>query len=74
MFLDELKATVPVYPVTESTAEIVAKVGGEQAVKGVNLALGDLMIAACALEFGCAVATSSVRGLNRIAGLKVIQV
>jgi tRNA(fMet)-specific endonuclease VapC len=30
-FLDELKATVPIYPVTEDTAEIVARIGGEQA-------------------------------------------
>ena len=30
-FLDELKATVPVHPVTEVTAEIAARVGGEQA-------------------------------------------
>jgi tRNA(fMet)-specific endonuclease VapC len=28
-FLDELKATVPVHPVTEATAEIVARIGGE---------------------------------------------
>ena len=33
-FLDELKATVPIYPVTEETAEIIARVGGEQAAKG----------------------------------------
>src|SRR5260370_41828727 len=39
-FLDELKATVPIYPVTQETAEIVARVGGEQAAKGVNLNAG----------------------------------
>jgi hypothetical protein len=33
-FLDELRATVPIYPVTEATAEIVARVGGEQPLKG----------------------------------------
>ena len=31
LFLDELKATVPIHPVTEATAEIVARVGGELA-------------------------------------------
>jgi predicted nucleic acid-binding protein len=36
-FLDELKATVPIYPVTESTAEIVAQIGAEQAAKGINV-------------------------------------
>src|SRR6266568_6040736 len=30
-FLDELKATVPIHSVTEATAEIVARIGGEQA-------------------------------------------
>jgi len=29
-FLDELKATVPVHPVTEATAEIIAKIGSEK--------------------------------------------
>lgn len=41
-FLNELKATVPMHPVTEATAEIVARIGGEQAAKGINLPLGDL--------------------------------
>lgn len=27
-FLDELKATVPIYPVTEAAVEIVARIGG----------------------------------------------
>jgi predicted nucleic acid-binding protein len=72
-FLDELKATVPVYPVTDSIAEIVARIGGEQAAKGINLALADLMIAACGLEFGYAVATSKLRDFSRVHGLEVIQ-
>src|SRR2546426_11275202 len=54
-FLDELKATVPIHSVTEATAEIVARIGGEQATKGINLPLGDLIIGACALELGYAV-------------------
>jgi tRNA(fMet)-specific endonuclease VapC len=58
-FLDDLKATIPVYPLTESTAEIVARIGAEQAVKGINLPLADLMIGACALELGYAIGTSN---------------
>jgi predicted nucleic acid-binding protein len=72
-FLDELKATVPVHPVTEVTAEIVARVGGEQAAKGVNLPLADLLIGACALELGYAVGTSNLRDFGRIPGLRIIQ-
>lgn len=71
-FLDDLKATVPIYPLTESTAEIVARIGGEQAANGINLPLGDLMIAACALELGYAIGTSNARDFNRIPGLQLI--
>lgn len=72
-FLDELKAAVPVHPVTEATAEIVARIGGEQAAKGHNLPLGDLIIGACALELGYAVATSNVRDFSRIPGLSIVR-
>jgi tRNA(fMet)-specific endonuclease VapC len=53
-FLDELKATIPVHSITETTAEIIARVGGEQAAKGINLPSVDLIIGACALERGYA--------------------
>src|SRR5438876_4614799 len=43
-FLDELKATIPIHPITEATAEIIARVGGEQAAKGINLPFADLII------------------------------
>jgi hypothetical protein len=54
-FLNELKATVPIHPVTEATAEIVARFGGEQAARGIIVPLADLLIGACALELGYAV-------------------
>ncbi len=60
-FLDELKATVPIHPVTEATAEIIARIGGEEAAKGINLPLGDLIIGACALELKYAVGTGNLR-------------
>jgi tRNA(fMet)-specific endonuclease VapC len=71
-FLDELKATVPIHPVTQATAEIIARIGGEEAAKGINLPLGDLIIGACALELRYAVATGNLRDFNRIPGLTVI--
>ncbi len=71
-YLDELKLTIPIHPMTEATAEIVAKIGGEQASHGVNLPLGDLIIGACALELGYAVGTSNVRDFGRIPGLRVV--
>ena len=71
-FLEELRAAVPVYPVTEATAEIIARIGGEQAAKGINLPLADLIIGACALELGYAIATHNPRDFNRIPGLRVL--
>ena len=71
-FLDELKAIVPIHPVTEASAEIIARVGGEQAAKGINLPLGDLIIAACALELGYAIGTNNVRDFGRVPGLTII--
>jgi predicted nucleic acid-binding protein len=71
-FLDELKATMPIHPVTGATAEIVARVGGAQAARGINLPLGDLIIGACALELGYAVGTSNMRDFARIPGLSIV--
>lgn len=71
-FLDDLKETVPIYPLTEATAGIIARIGAEEAAKGNNIPLGDLMIGACALELGYAIATSNVRDFRRIPGLQLL--
>ncbi len=72
-FLDELKATVPINPVTDTTAEVIARIGGEQASRGVVLPLADLIIGACALELGYALGTSNVRDFGRIPGLTIVR-
>jgi predicted nucleic acid-binding protein len=72
-FLDEMKAHVPVHPVTESTAEIIGRIGAEQAAKGINLPLADLIIGACAPELGYAVGTCNIRDFSRIPGLSITQ-
>lgn len=72
-FVDELKAHVPIHPVTESMAEIIARIGGEQAAKGITLPLADLIIGASALQLGYAVATANLRDFRRIPGLNVVQ-
>ena len=71
-FLDELKAQVPIYPINEATAEIIARIGAEQLARGIQIPLADLIIGACALELGYAVATSNVRDFDRIPGVQVI--
>jgi predicted nucleic acid-binding protein len=45
-FVDELKAQIPIQPITENTAEIIARIGGERAAQGINIPLGDLIIGA----------------------------
>jgi predicted nucleic acid-binding protein len=72
-FLDELKQHVPIHPITGTTAEIVARVGGEQGVKGIIVPFADLIIGACALELGYAVATHNVRHFRLIPTLDVRQ-
>ncbi len=72
MFLDDLKSALPIHVVSEATAEIVARIGGEQAGSGINLPLADLLIGACALELGFAVATSNLRDFARIPGLLIV--
>src|SRR5438309_3804737 len=49
-FLDELKATTPIHPITAATGELIARIGGEQAARGINLPLADLIIGASAIE------------------------
>ena len=71
-FLDELVAALPVYPYSRETAEIVGRISGEQAREGLRLPLADLMIGACALERGYAVATGNLRDFGRILDLRVI--
>jgi tRNA(fMet)-specific endonuclease VapC len=72
-FLDQIKAQIPIHPVTETTAEIIARIGGEQAAKGINLPLGDPIIGACALELDYAIATNNLRDFSRIPGLTIVQ-
>lgn len=71
-FLDGLKAAVPVYSVSDATAELVGKIGAESAARGVSLPFDDLLIAACAIERGYAVATRNLRHFQQIPGLALI--
>src|SRR5258708_30679011 len=72
-FIDELKRHVPVHPVTDQTAEIVGRISGEQAAKGINLPFEDLAIGASALEQGYGVATRNLRDFERTPDLTVMR-
>jgi predicted nucleic acid-binding protein len=71
-FLDDLKATVPIYPITGETAELVGKIHAESSQKGVIIPFDDLLIGACALERGYAIATRNPRHFSMIPGLNVL--
>lgn len=62
-----------VYPVTEVRAELVGKIGVESSTKGVTVPIDDLLIAACALEGGYAVATRNLRHFGKISELAIIE-
>lgn len=72
-FLDDLKATVPVYPITGETAELVGKINAESSQKGITIPFDDLLIGACALERGYSIATRNERHFRKIPGLNLIQ-
>jgi predicted nucleic acid-binding protein len=70
-FIDELKRHVPVHSVTDATGELMGRVSGEQAAKGIRLPFDDLAIGASALEQGYGVATLNARHFEMIPDLIV---
>jgi len=70
-FIDELKRHVPVHPVTEDTAEIIGRISGEQAAKGIRIPFDDLANDAAALEQGYGVATLNARHFQLVPNLPV---
>lgn len=73
-FLDDLKASVPVYPITGETAELVGKIDAESSQKGITIPFDDLLIGVCALERGYAIATRNPRHFQKIPGLRLVSV
>jgi predicted nucleic acid-binding protein len=71
-FLDDLKATVPVYPITADTAELVGKINAERSASGVIIPFDDLLIGVTALERNYAVATHNDRHFKKIPNLKIL--
>jgi len=71
-FLDDLKAAVPVYPISGETAELAGRINAESSQKGVVIPFDDLLIGACALERGYSIATRNERHFRKISGLNLI--
>jgi tRNA(fMet)-specific endonuclease VapC len=72
-FVEELCKAIPVQSVTLEIAQLAGRIEGEQAAKGVVIALPDLLIGVTALHLGYSVATLNLRHFRFIPGLSVIQ-
>lgn len=72
-FVEELCQSIPVQPVTLEVAQLAGRIEGEQAAKGIVIALPDLLIGITALQLGYSVATVNVRHFRLIPGLSVVQ-
>lgn len=71
-FIRELSTAVPIYPVTTHIAMKTGQIDGENAARGVRIALADLLIGVTALELGYRVATGNIRHFQMIPGLDVV--
>jgi hypothetical protein len=65
---------VPVYPITCETAELVGKINAEALRPGITIPFDDLLIGACTLELGYAVATRNRRHFEKFPGLKLVSI
>lgn len=72
-FSDELSRDMIVHPVSFGIAQLAGRIEGEQAAKGVSIAMEDLIIGTTALYFGFDVVTHNVRHFRLIPGLNVLQ-
>jgi predicted nucleic acid-binding protein len=71
-FVEELCRDLIVHPVSLDIARLAGRIEGEQAARGISIAIDDLVIGATALHLGFDVATLNVKHFNRIPGLKTV--
>jgi predicted nucleic acid-binding protein len=70
-FFDDLRAGMPVHPVTVRVALRAGQIDGQMQAAGTRIALADLLIGSTALELGFAVATANARHLGLIPELVI---
>jgi predicted nucleic acid-binding protein len=71
-FTEDLFQDLIVHPVSLSIAQLAGRIEGEQAAKGISIAIEDLLIGATALHLGFDVATLNVKHFRLIPGLTTI--
>jgi predicted nucleic acid-binding protein len=73
-FVEGLLRTLPVLDFNAETARSHAEIYASLRRQGILIGAHDLMIAATALQHGCAVLTGNEREFRRVPGLKVLAV
>jgi len=71
-FARELARDMIVHPVSLEIAQLAGRIEGEQAARGVSIAVEDVIIGATAIHLGFGVATLNVRHFQAIPGLTVV--
>ena len=71
-FTEELCRDMIVHPVSLAIAQLAGRIEGEQAARGVSIAIEDLLIGATALHLGFNAITLNARHFQLIPGLKVV--
>ena len=72
VFVEGVFHDLIVHPLTLAIARLAGRIEGEQAARGVSIAMEDLIIGATALHLGFEVATLNVRHFQMIPGLNVL--
>ena len=71
-FVEGLLKLLPVFEFTAETARVHAEIHASLRQRGALIGAHDLIVAATAMEHGCAVMTGNYREFNRVPGLEVI--
>jgi len=71
-FSDELSRDMVVHPVSLAIAQLAGRIEGEEAARGISIAVEDLIIGATALHPGFDVVTLNVKHFQAIPGLTVV--
>ena len=72
VFVEGVFHDLIVHPLTLGIAQLAGRIEGEQAARGVSIAMEDLIIGATALHLGFDVVTLNVRHFQMIPGLSVL--
>ncbi len=73
-FVESLLNLLPVFDFTSGTARIHAEIHASPRQRGALIGAHGLIVAATALQHGCAVVTGNYREFSRVPGLEVIPV